>query len=91
MNDYYQELANNINTVAEARDTEKEFALARKYSALKKSTRSTISNEKLKTHFADHFSLREISLPPELEIPENYPFLTEDLIKKYHLQRKYRV
>jgi len=78
MNDYYRELANNINTVAEARDTDKEFALACKYSALKKSTRSTISNKKLKTHFADHFSKREISLPPELENSENYPFLTEE-------------
>ena len=32
MNDYYQELANDINTVAEARDTNMEFALAHKYS-----------------------------------------------------------
>ena len=78
MNDYYQELADNINTVAETRDIEKEFALARKFSVLKTSTRSTISNEKLKKHFEAHFSLREIDLPPEIANPEDYTFLAEE-------------
>ena len=77
MNDYYKEQADKINTAAEARDVEKEFALARKYSALKSSTRLTISNEKLKNHFEEHFSMRELPVPPEIEHPEQFPYLRE--------------
>ena len=78
MNDYYKEQADKINTAAEARDVEKEFALARKYSALRRSTRLTISNEKLKTHFEEHFSMRELPIPPEIEHPEQFPYLREE-------------
>ena len=34
-NDYYQELASNINTVAEAREVEKDFSMAKKYTTFK--------------------------------------------------------
>ena len=34
-NDYYQDLADNINTAAAAREVEKEFALSKKYTAFK--------------------------------------------------------
>lgn len=34
-NEYYKELADNINTAGQAREVEKEFALAKKYTALK--------------------------------------------------------
>ena len=33
-NEYYRELADNINTVAEAREVEKEFAMAKKYHSI---------------------------------------------------------
>ena len=78
MNGYYRELANNINNAAEARDVEKEFAMARKYTAIKSSSRLAISNEKLKTHFEGHFSMRELPLPPELADPEQFPYLKDD-------------
>ena len=43
-NIYYKELADNINTAAEARDVQKEFALAKKYCALKTSNKNTRRN-----------------------------------------------
>ena len=76
-NEYYQNLADGINTVAEARQVDKEFALAKKYTALKTGVRTTISKEKLKTHFEKHFAARSIELPQELENPEQYPHLAD--------------
>ena len=77
---YYKELANEINTAAEARKAEKEFALAKKFNMLKDGSKKCISNEKLKQHFEKHFSARPIPLPPELERPEEYSFLAEEKI-----------
>ena len=77
-NRYYREIADGINTAAQAREVEKEFAMMKKYSILKTKKSKPISNEKLKVHFENHFSAREILLPPELEHPENYPYLHED-------------
>ena len=54
-NQYYKELADNINNVAQAREVEKEFALAKKYSAFQQGQPKAISNEKLKSHFQQHF------------------------------------
>ena len=71
-NEYYKEIADNINNAAQAREVEKEFALMKKYSILKTEQGKPISNEKLKIHFEEHFSAREIPLPPELENPEHY-------------------
>ena len=79
-NQYYRDLANGINNAAEAREVGKEFALAKKYTALKTTTNLRISNEKLKKHFQSHFAAREIPLPPELEKPEEHPYLKEELI-----------
>ena len=45
-NAYFKEIADNINTVAEARQVDKEFALAKKYSALRVGERTTVSNHK---------------------------------------------
>ena len=72
-NDYFKEIADNINTAAEARDVQKEFAMAKKYTILKKGTTKAISDEKLMKHFATHFSERELPTPPEIENPDNYP------------------
>ena len=79
-NNYYNHLADNINIAAEARDAEKEFALAKKFSALKTSSRLVISNAKLKTHFEGHFAARDLPTPPEIENPHEYPHLSDDVI-----------
>ena len=69
-NEYYHELAENINSAAEAREIEKEFALAKKYSALKSGNRKSISNDRLKVHFEQHFAARELPLPSDLANPD---------------------
>ena len=78
-NDYYQELAKNINTISELRVVEKEFAMAKKYTTFKAGTRLQISNEKLKIHFENHFAAKtpELSLPPELQHPEQHQYLAD--------------
>ena len=80
-NDYFKELADNINGAAEAREVEKEFALAKKFTTFKRSSRLAISNEKLKTHFQDHFAARPIPLPPEIENPERYAYLYDKQVE----------
>ena len=77
-NEYFKNLADGINTVAEARQVDKEFALAKKYSALKTGVQSTISKGKLKSHFEQHFAARDIPLPEELKSPERFPHLMDD-------------
>ena len=81
-NEYYRELADNINTIAEAREVEKEFAMAKKYTAFKSGSKLQISNEKLKTHFENHFAARspELPLPPELQNPEQYQHLSDEVV-----------
>ena len=50
--------ADGINNAAEARNVEKEFSLAKKYTAIKAGSKLRISNEKLKNHFEKHFTAR---------------------------------
>ena len=78
-NKYYKELADNINTAAEARQVEKEFALPQKFTAIKTRSRLAISNEKLNVHFRNHFAAPkpEIPIPPELAEPVKYPYLND--------------
>ena len=78
---YYKQLADNIKTAAEARDVEKEFPMAKKYTTFKTSNKLSIYNEKLKTHFKSHFAARDLPLPPELEKSEKFPFLQDVIIK----------
>ena len=47
---------------------------------MKVGNKKCISNEKLKQHFENHFSERNIPLPPELEKPEDYSFLAEEKV-----------
>ena len=61
------------------RDAQKEFSLAKNYSALKKTSQTSISNNKLKIHFTNHFASRTIPTPPEIEHPENFPQLKDQL------------
>ena len=78
-NEYYKDLADSINTVAEARQIDKEFALAKKYSALKGGEKTAISKNKLKTHFESHFAERpHLELPEELQNPQKFPHLTDE-------------
>ena len=71
-NKYYKEMADNINRVAQAREVEKEFTLAKKYTALKTGSKLMISNEKLKDHFENHFATRDLQIPPELTLYKLY-------------------
>ena len=78
-NEYFRDLADSINTVAEARQTDKEFALAKKYSMLNNGEQSVISKNKLKTHFQGHFAERpHLEMPKELQYPQRFPHLTDD-------------
>ena len=58
-NEYYQQLADSINNAAAAREVEKEFAMAKKYTAIRTGSKRAISNVKLKTHFEQHFAEKE--------------------------------
>ena len=78
-NEYFKELADNINTVAEARQVDKEFALAKKYTTLKSGEKTVISKSKLKTHFESHFAERpHLELPEELQHSEKFPHLADE-------------
>ena len=79
-NEYYKELADGINNAAEARNVEKEFSMAKKYITLKAGSKLRISNEKLKTHFENYFASRNIPTPPEIETPENFEYLNDEII-----------
>ena len=76
-NEYLKNLADGINTVAEARQVDKEFALAKKFTAIKSGTQNTISNGKLKTHFEQHFAARPGEIPQELKNPERFPHMMD--------------
>ena len=78
-NSYYAELADNINSAAMAREVEKEFSMAKNYTAIKKSSKLHISNDKLKDHFKEHFAAPspELDIPPEIDKPENFPHLQD--------------
>ena len=78
--EYYGKIASEMNTLAEAREVEKEFSMAKKYGMLKSGSKTTISNQKLQEHFEQHFSARELPMPPELEKPEEYPHLCDEII-----------
>ena len=54
--------------------------MAKKYTALKTGSKRSIPNEKLKTHFEQHFAKREIPIPPEIENPRQYSHLTDEII-----------
>ena len=71
-NEYYKELADTINTVAEAREVEKEFALAKKHSAFKSGQPKTISNEKLKQRIEKHFDARDLPFTSKLKHPDGF-------------------
>ena len=79
-NQYYTDLANSINTVADARQVDKEFAMAKKYSVLKTGEKTVISKAKLKNHFESHFAAQDLEMPEELKFPERFPHLRDKKI-----------
>ena len=78
---YYLEKASQINNAAEARQVEKEFYLAKSHSMHKPSTKIAISKEKLTKHFKEHFSDKQLDLPPEIEHPENFDYLKDQPVE----------
>ena len=83
MNEYYQQLADSINNAEAAREDEKEFAMAKKYTAIRTGSKRAISNVKLKAHFEQHFAEKEpaLELPPELAEPDKYVYLNDPKVE----------
>ena len=74
-NDYFSDLAENINTVAEARKVEEEFRLCKSYNMHKTKDTKLISSEKLTEFFKDHLKEKPVDLQPEVITPELYPHI----------------
>lgn len=68
---YYAKKAASINDAAEERNTARQFREAKKFAMHQKTSQNLISNEKLHSHFENHFRQDEnLPMPPELEHPE---------------------
>ena len=81
-NEYFRYLADSINTVAEARQTDKEFALAKKYSMLNNGEQSVTFKNKRKAHFQSYFVERpHVEIPKLLQYPQRFPHLTDELFE----------
>lgn len=72
-NDYFSKLADNINTVSEARKIEEEFRLCKTYTMTTHTNSNLISSEKLTDFFQDHLKEKPIDVQPEVINPERYP------------------
>ena len=79
-NEFYKAKAEEINSAAEARQVEKEFRLAKKFSMHRQSSNISIPKPKLAKHFEQHFAARPLSLPPELENSMDYPHLNDHIL-----------
>ena len=79
-NDYFSDLAENINTVAEARKVEEEFRLCKSYNMHKTKDTKLISSEKLTEFFKDHLKEKPVDLQPEVLTPELYPHIYHRII-----------
>ena len=74
-NDYFSSLANEINTVAEARKIEEEFRLCKTYTMHKNVDTNLISSDKLTEFFQDHLKEKPVLLQPEVLNPELFPHI----------------
>ena len=74
-NDYFSKLANNINSVGEARKIEEEFRLCKSYTMHKYTDTKLITSEKLTEFFKDHLKEKPVELQPEVLNPELYPHI----------------
>ena len=68
-------MAENINTVAEARKVEEEFRLCKSYEMHKPTDTKLISSEELTEFFQDHLKENPVELQPEVITPELYPHI----------------
>ena len=74
-NDYFSDLAENINTVAETRKVEEEFRLCKSYNMHKPTDTKLITSEKLTEFFKDHLKEKPVDPQPEVINPELYPHI----------------
>ena len=72
-NEYFSNLARNINTVGEARKIEEEFRLCKSYTMHKHTDTKLITSEKLTEFFKDHLKEKPVDLQPEVITPGLYP------------------
>jgi exonuclease III len=74
-NDYFSNLAKNINLANESRKVEEEFRLCKNYTMIKHSDKQLISNDTLSDFFENHFCAKNIDLQPEVTNPEDHPHI----------------
>ena len=72
-NDYFSDLADDINIVGEARKIEEEFRLCKTYTMHKNKNQNLISSDKLTEFFKDHLKEKPVDLQPEVMNPELFP------------------
>ena len=70
-NDYFSNLARNINSVGEARKIEEEFRLCKSYTM--HSYANLITSGKMTEFFQDHLKEKPVDLQPEVITPGLYP------------------
>lgn len=75
-NVYFKTKADKINLASEHRNTESEFRLMKQHSSLERSNKILVPLNKLEEHFAKHFGPRTYEAQPEIEHPEDYPYIT---------------
>ena len=75
LENYFSNLPENINTVAEARKIEEEIRLCKSYSMHKPTETKLISSEKLTEFFKDHLKEKPVDLQPEVINPELHPHI----------------
>ena len=74
-NDYFLNMANNINTAGEARKIEEEFRLSKCYTMHKHTDTKLITTDKLTDFFKDHLKERHVELQPEVTNPDDFPHI----------------
>ena len=74
-NDYFLNLANNINTAGEARKIEEEFRLSKCYTMHKHTDTKLITSDKLTEFFEDHLKEKHVELQPEVTNPDDFPHI----------------
>ena len=72
-NDYFSDLADDINIVGEARKIEEEFRLCKTYTMHKNKNQNLISSDKLTEFFKDHLKEKPVDLQPEVMNPKLFP------------------
>ena len=74
-NEYFSNLANNINIANEEQKIEEEFRFCKNYTMHKNSDTKLITNESLSEFFENHLKDKNIELQPEVMNPMDYPHI----------------